>query len=77
MRPLGMNLAFPMLPASATSAWKPALGPSSRRAVTVSVPETTGHQGSLVPHSLPGNRQLAGLRSLRLPAARLPCSSPP
>lgn len=32
--------------------WKPALGPSSLRAVIVNFPGMTGHQGNLVPHSV-------------------------
>ena len=32
--------------------WKPVLGPSSLRAVTVSFPGMIRHHGNLVPHSL-------------------------
>ncbi len=47
-----MKWLFPMLAGPPNRAWKPALGPSSLRAVIVSFPGMTGHQGNLVPHSL-------------------------
>jgi hypothetical protein len=47
-----MKPAFPIRPGLATRLWKPALGPSSLRAVIVSLPGMTGHQRNLVPQPL-------------------------
>jgi len=47
-----MMPAFPMRAGPVTRLRKPALGPSSLRAVIVRCPGMTGHQGNLVPHLL-------------------------
>ncbi len=52
--------------------WKPALGPSSLRAVIVSFPGMFGHQGNLVPHSLVAHGVAEGR-----PAGRIPCTGTP
>lgn len=67
-----MKRAFPMLPGAAIWLWKPVLGPSSLRAVIVSFPGMTGHQGNLVPHSLAAHAVPSGR-----PAGRTPYSGTP
>ena len=67
-----MKRALPMLPGSATWLWKPALGSPSLRAVIVSLPGMTGHQGNLVPQALAAQGVPTGR-----PAGRTPCTGTP
>ena len=71
-RPLGMKSAFPTRAGLVTWLRKPAIGPSSLRAVMVRCPGMTGHQGNLVPHLLAAQRVPYGR-----PAGSTPCTGTP